>query len=120
VRAQNLSLFVVDEGENLRKELLAFVAEEFVVGHTRLPQFLKGTARILDPADGRFKHGFGHDFCMVESRVLHEEWVTISAWFGSPKAQETVARGSEWPQFESRFGFPQNSRIAMRSLAIER
>jgi len=39
VRTDDLSLFVVDERQDLRKELLALVAEEFVVGHTHLPQF---------------------------------------------------------------------------------
>jgi len=36
VRAQNFALFVVDEGQDSRKRLLAIVAEEFV-RHARPP-----------------------------------------------------------------------------------
>jgi hypothetical protein len=36
VRADDLSLFVVDEGQDLREELFAIVAEKFVMGHTDL------------------------------------------------------------------------------------
>jgi hypothetical protein len=39
VRAQNLAFFVVHERQNLVEEFLAFLAEEFVVGHTGLHNF---------------------------------------------------------------------------------
>src|SRR5207244_5668465 len=39
VRAQHLVFFVVHERQNLVEEFLAFLAEEFVVGHTGLHNF---------------------------------------------------------------------------------
>ena len=48
VRAEDFSLFVVDEGQDLREEFLAIVAEKFVMGHTDL--FGEGVIRgILKP-----------------------------------------------------------------------
>jgi hypothetical protein len=36
VRAEDFSLFVVDEGQDLREDFLAIVAEKFVMRHTDL------------------------------------------------------------------------------------
>jgi hypothetical protein len=48
VRAEDFSLFVVDEGQDLREGFLAIVAEEFVMWHTNL--LGKGVIRgILEP-----------------------------------------------------------------------
>jgi len=46
VRAQNLAFFVVHERQNLVEEFLAFLAEEFVVGHTGLHNFRRVTEQF--------------------------------------------------------------------------
>jgi len=52
-RADNFTLFVVDEGQNLIEEFLAVMAEEFVVGHGDLSAegMMEG---ILDLAGARY------------------------------------------------------------------
>jgi len=78
VRAQNLTLFVVDEREDLGEQFFAIVAEEFVVGHTHLPQFLKGSGRILDPGDGGINTGQVSDLVRLGSLILRGQVTNFS------------------------------------------
>jgi hypothetical protein len=61
VRAQNLAFLVIYERQDLLKDLLALVAEEFVVGHRHLPQFLKSGGENLRPWRRRIQYGSGPD-----------------------------------------------------------
>src|SRR6266480_4241444 len=55
VRAQNLAFFVIHKRQNLVEEFLAFLAEEFVVGHADLQNFRRGYRTILDLGVGRIQ-----------------------------------------------------------------
>jgi hypothetical protein len=68
VRAEDLPLLVVDEGQNLGEEFLAIVAEEFVMGHPCL--LTQGVNReILEP--GTDEHN------MVLAHATSRFWMVI-------------------------------------------
>ena len=46
VRAQNLAFFVVHQRQNFVEEFLAFLAEEFLVGHADLHNFRRVTEQF--------------------------------------------------------------------------
>ena len=62
VRAGDLFLVMLGNGQNTRKGLLAGVAEGFVVGAHGPPTVLKGDSRILDPLVSSVQPGSGHEF----------------------------------------------------------
>src|SRR5438128_1721680 len=53
----HLAFFIIHERQSLVEEFLAVTAEEFVVGHSRPPQWRRVTERILDPLVGPIQHG---------------------------------------------------------------
>jgi hypothetical protein len=68
MRAEDLPLLVVDEGQNLGDEFLAIVAEEFVMGHPCL--LTQGVNReILEP--GTDEHN------MVLAHATSRFWMVI-------------------------------------------